>query len=171
MPDQSIVSLEDQGATFIKLFFDLVISCLLWWTYFGWVKEILEEKMIELDGDDRALLARDAYTLWHFPLVSGIIALAVGFGAALHPDDYTIAQAAAATGVGLTLFLVSTAAALWRAKHWVLWNRLIILMLTLGGLAYSASTSVRQGLAVTAAGLAVIVIVEQITTRRALARS
>jgi low temperature requirement protein LtrA len=47
----------------------LVVTCLLWWTYFGWVKDVLEEKLVELDGDDRARLARDAYTLWHFPLV------------------------------------------------------------------------------------------------------
>jgi low temperature requirement protein LtrA len=148
----------------------LVITCLLWWTYFGWIKDVLEERLADLDPYDRALLARDAYTFWHFPLLSGIIALAVGFEASLHPDDYTAVQAAAAMGVGLTLFLVSTAAALWRAKRCVLWNRLIILVLTLGGLAYSVSASIRQGLSVTAAGLSVIVIVEQITTRRKLAR-
>jgi low temperature requirement protein LtrA len=146
----------------------LVITGLLWWTHFGWVKEVLEEKLIELDGDERARLARDVYTLWHLPLVGGIVALAVGFEASLHPDDYTTTQAAAAMAVGLTFFLVSCAAALWRAHGCVLWNRLIILALTLGGLAWSAQASARQVLAVAAAGLAAIVAVEQVTTRRHL---
>lgn len=146
----------------------LIITGLLWWTYFGWVKDVLEEKLVELDGDDRALLARDAYTLWHLPLVGGIVALAVGFEASLHPEDYTTEQAAAATAVGLTLFLVSCAAALWRAEGCVLWNRLVILALTLGGVAWSARASAQQVLVVAAAGLAVIVFVEQVWTRRRL---
>lgn len=147
----------------------LVITCLLWWSYFGWIKEVLEKKLTGLEHYDRALLARDAYTFGHFPLVGGIISLAVGFEASLHPDTYTAGQVAAATGVGLTLFLVSTAAALWRAKRCVLWGRLIILAVTLAGLVCSAKGSVQLVLAVPAVALAVIVIVEQVTTRRRLA--
>ena len=101
------------------------MTCLLWWTYFGWVREVLEEKLTSSTGRERARLGRDSYTFWHFALVSGIIALAVGFEGAFHPDDYTVTQVAIAFGIGLALFLGSTAGALWRAVGCVLWNRLI----------------------------------------------
>ena len=117
----------------------VLMTCLLWWTYFGWVREVMEERLVDQAGRLRTRLGRDAYTFWHFPLVSGIIAMAVGFEAALHPDDYTLAQTSAAVGVGLTLFLTSTAGALHRAVGCVLLNRLVVLLLTLGGLALSAS--------------------------------
>lgn len=147
----------------------VVLTCLLWWTYFGWVQEVLEEALVALEGPSRSQLARDAYSFGHFPLASGIIALAVGFEAAFHPDDYGLAHVAAAIGVGLSLFLVSTAASLWRARRCVLWNRLIVLALTLVALALVAGSSVNLILSVGAAGLSVIVAIEQVTVRRRLA--
>ena len=148
----------------------VLVTCLLWWTYFGWVREVLEERLISQTGRARARLARDAYTLWHFPLVSGIVALAVGFEASFQPDDYTLTQIAVSVGAGLTLFLTSTAGALWRAMGCILWNRLIVLTLTLGALVLSASSSRNQILGIACAGLVVIVTIEQVTVRRRLAR-
>ncbi len=148
----------------------VLVTCLLWWTYFGWVREVLEERLIGQTGRARARLARDAYTLWHFPLVSGIVALAVGFEASFQPDDYTLTQIAVSVGAGLTLFLTSTAGALWRAMGCILWNRLIVLTLTLGALVLSASSSLNQILGIACAGLVVIVTIEQVTVRRRLAR-
>ena len=145
------------------------MTCLLWWTYFGWVAGVLEEHLIGQADRARARLGRDAYTFWHFPLVSGIVALAVGFETALHPADYTLTQTAAAVGLGLTLFLVSTAGALHRAAGCVLWNRLVVLVLTLGGLVASTSSSSFQILGIACVGLLVIVAIEQVTVRRDLA--
>lgn len=147
----------------------VILTCLLWWTYFGWVQGVLEEALIEHDGPGRGRLARDAYSFGHFPLVSGIIALAVGFEASFHPGDYGLVNITIAIGVGLTLFLVSTAAALWRSKGCVLWNRLIVLALTLGALAFVAETSVNGILGAAVGGLALIVLIEQVTVRRRLA--
>jgi len=147
----------------------VVLTCLLWWTYFGWVQGVLEEALLENDGPDRARLARDAYSFGHFPLVSGIIALAVGFEASFHPGDYGVGLIAAAVGVGLALFLVSTAAALWRSKGCVLWNRLIVLAATVAALVFAAGTSVNVILGVAVGGLALIVAIEQLTVRRRLA--
>jgi low temperature requirement protein LtrA len=144
----------------------LIVTCLLWWTYFGRVKDMLEGSLVELEGDDRARLARDVHTLWHFPLVSGIIALAVGFEASLHPDHFTTVQAAGAIGIGLTLFLLSTAAARWRARRCVLWSRLVVVPLTLAGLVWAAQSSVGHVLAVAAAGLVAVILIEQTTAPR-----
>ena len=148
----------------------VLMTCLLWWTYFGWVREVLEEALVGANGRERARLGRDAYSLWHFPLVSGIIALAVGFEGAFHPHEYSVTQVSIAVGTGLTLFLVATAGALWRAAHCVLWNRLVVVAATLGALALIAPSSPIQVLGIGCVGLAMIVGVEQITVRRRLAR-
>ncbi len=132
-------------------------------------QEVLEERLKASGGKARSQLGRDAYTLWHFPLVSGIIALAVGFEAAFHPGDYSTGQVAAAVGVGLALFLLSTAGALWRAERCVLWNRLIVLGLTVGAVTVASSSSPIALLSVACGGLAVIVVIEQVTVRRKLA--
>ncbi len=165
----SALTSEVSGATMAAGALAVFMACLLWWTYFGWVADVLEEHLIGQTDRARVRLGRDAYTFWHFPLVSGIVALAVGFETALHPTDYTLTRTAAAVGLGLTLFLVSTAGALHRAVGCVLWNRLIVLVLMLGGLAVSTSSSTHQILGVACAGLAVIVTIEQITIRRELA--
>ena len=31
----------------------VLLTCLLWWTYFGWVREVLEEKLNSVGGQDR----------------------------------------------------------------------------------------------------------------------
>ena len=42
----------------------VLMTCLLWWTYFGWVREVLEEALVGANGRERARLGRDAYSLW-----------------------------------------------------------------------------------------------------------
>ena len=132
---------------------------------------LVREDELAQTGRERTRLARDAYTLWHFPLVSGIIALAVGFEASFHPDDYALIQITVAVGVGLTLFLTSTAGALRRAKGCVLWNRLIVLTIILGALAAGATSSINQILGTACVGLALIVGIEQVTVRRRMGRA
>lgn len=143
----------------------LLITCFVWWTYFGWIQAVLEMKLEHVDGSDRSKLGRDVYSFFHFPLVAGIIAMAVGFEAALHPADYTSGQAAAAIGIGVTLFLGSTALALWRAKRCILWSRLLVVVMTLAALALSVGSSVVQILVIAIVGLLLIVVIEQVTVR------
>ena len=147
----------------------VIATCLLWWTYFGWVQWVLEERLKESEGSDRSQLGRDAYTFWHFPLVSGIIALAVGFEAAFHPTDYSARQMEVAVALGLTLFLISTAGSLWRAERCVLWNRLIVLGVTIGAIFLGLFPTPVALLGAACAALALIVIFEQVSVKPKLA--
>ncbi len=160
---------ETAAGLFVSGAFAVLMTCLLWWTYFGWVREVLEGEFERRDGRARTTFARDVFSFWHFPLISGIIALAVGFEASLHRADFTVTQVNVAVGAGLSLFLLSTAGALWRAVRCVLWNRLIILALTLAALAWFAGENSHHVLGVGCMGLAAIVVIEQITVRRRLA--
>ncbi len=90
----------------------LVVACLLWWTYFGWLKDALEHAFAAADPRRYGMLARDVYSLTHFPLIGGII----GFAAAVeeivaHPADVAPPSVVAALGVGIILFIGSSALA------------------------------------------------------------
>jgi low temperature requirement protein LtrA len=54
------------------------VSLALWWSYFDVVAPVAERVLHGKSGEDRVRLARDSYTYLHFPMVAGIIFLALG---------------------------------------------------------------------------------------------
>jgi low temperature requirement protein LtrA len=56
----------------------LGVSVALWWLYFDVVAPVAERVLSGRDGVDRVRLARDSYTYLHFPMIAGIIYLALG---------------------------------------------------------------------------------------------
>ncbi len=139
---------------------------LLWWTYFGWVKDVLEEQLVSASAGEQAPMARDAYSLWHFPLVCGIIAYAVGVEGILgHPDEPAPVGVALALGTGVLLFVASTAGSLWRATGKLLARRLLILVPTVAAVvvtAWIAEPPPVSLLAIVCVGLGVIAVLEHV---------
>ena len=56
----------------------LTVSLALWWAYFDVVAPVAERVLRSKQGTERVRLARDSYTYLHFPMVAGIIYLALG---------------------------------------------------------------------------------------------
>jgi len=56
----------------------LGIAIALWWAYFDVVAPVAEKVLHRAQGGERARLARDSYTYLHFPMVAGIVFLALG---------------------------------------------------------------------------------------------
>jgi low temperature requirement protein LtrA len=56
----------------------LAVSASLWWLYFDGPQQDGEHALEHREGDDRTRLARDAYTYLHFPLIAGVVVLALG---------------------------------------------------------------------------------------------
>ena len=82
----------------------VVVACLLWWTYFGWLKDALEHRFAAADPRRRGSLARDAFSLAHFPLIGGIVGFAVAVEeTVLHPADPMPGLVLAALGIGVAL--------------------------------------------------------------------
>lgn len=62
------------------------ITCGLWWTYFARAKPELDHALAGCGGATQSTMARDAFSLMHFPMVCGIIAYAAAVEHALsHP--------------------------------------------------------------------------------------
>ena len=56
----------------------LTLAGSLWWVYFDVVAIVAERALRRAQGEQRARLARDAYSYLHFPMVAGIILVALG---------------------------------------------------------------------------------------------
>jgi low temperature requirement protein LtrA len=66
------------GPTIAAALLGLVVSLALWWLYFDVVAPVAERVLRRAQGQERVRLARDSYTYLHFPMVAGIIYLALG---------------------------------------------------------------------------------------------
>ncbi len=66
------------SAVLLAALLGLVVSVCLWWLYFDVVALVAERVLADLPADERPRLARDSYTYLHFPMVAGIVFLALG---------------------------------------------------------------------------------------------
>ena len=141
----------------------LLVACLLWWTYFGWLKDALEEHLVAAAPRQIGSLARDAYSLGHFPMLVGIIGFAVAIEELVaHPADPLPGAVVVALGAGIGLFVGFSALAYWRLSGRILVLRLALLGAMLLGLAVVAPLAPVWPLAVVAAALLAIVVIEAV---------
>ena len=95
----------------------VALTCLLWWSYFGWFKDALEEAFPTQQGKPQTTFARDVYSLWHFPLLAGVIGIAVAIEEMMkHPLDAVHTETTIAFGTGIVLFAGAGGAAYVRAR-------------------------------------------------------
>jgi low temperature requirement protein LtrA len=94
----------------------VAITCGLWWSYFRHARFAFEHQIAGRDGNARSCLARDVFSVMHFPMLCGVIAMAAATEEALaHPDRPLATDLRVALGGGTVLFICGTAAAMWRA--------------------------------------------------------
>jgi low temperature requirement protein LtrA len=94
----------------------VAVTAGLWWSYFRFGRQTLEHALASSTGSARSRMARDVFSVLHFPMLCGVIAMAAATGLALsHPDQALDLGARAALGGGAFLFLASSAVAFWRA--------------------------------------------------------
>ncbi|MWB97845.1 low temperature requirement protein A [Agromyces seonyuensis] len=95
----------------------------LWWAFFG---RLSADAAVVLGSSDRArrsALARDAYTLGHFPIVAGVVLVALG--SALVLDDVSVAPNAPADAVSVVALAGGAVSFLLGLEtfRWVLFRR------------------------------------------------
>ena len=139
----------------------VIVTCLLWWSYFSWISDYLEEKFSEKSGSDQAKTGRDAYSFMHFLIICGIVGIAVGFEKILHhPHDLLKVPVAFALGIGYMLFIGFSITAVWRTSKMVLLPRLLILLISLFGIVLSVGHSPLIALGIISIGLTIINFIE-----------
>jgi len=142
-------------------------TCGLWWTYFGRAKPAIDHAVAERADPARTILARDVYSVLHFPVVFAIVLYAVAIEAAVaHPDAPLSVGSGIALGGGITLYLGGTAAALWRAGHRVLLSRTVIVGAVLASLWVARDAAATWSLVIAVCGVATVAAVEQLAQVR-----
>ncbi len=114
----------------------LVIVLAMWWSYFDWLLPIGERSLKKASGTALVRLARDAYTVGHYPLVAGVILFAVGTEELLaHPEAALDSGARWAFLGGLAAFLGAQAAMTLRLTGQIAWERLSVVTVLLASAA------------------------------------
>ncbi|NQV42702.1 MAG: low temperature requirement protein A [Candidatus Marinimicrobia bacterium] len=139
----------------------VIVTCLLWWSYFSWINEHLENHFAKTKKVERGRSARDAYSVMHFPLICGIIGIAIGFEKIIgHPHDVLSVPVALALGGGYVLFVSFTAASVWRMSGLFLAPRMIIVLISVIGIALSVGQPPAIAFTVIATGLMALIFIE-----------
>jgi low temperature requirement protein LtrA len=73
-----IAGVDIDSTLVLAAVFGVVLSAAFWWAYFDVAAIDSEHRFRHLHGHERALVARDAYSYLHLPLVGGILLVALG---------------------------------------------------------------------------------------------
>ncbi len=101
----------------------IALSVALWWLYFHEVARSAERALNAISGPQRVLMATEAFSYVHFPLVAGIVLSALGVEQVLAHADQVEAIGWFGSGalcVGLALYLATHAVFWWRIGNG--WN-------------------------------------------------
>ncbi|NHZ70471.1 MAG: hypothetical protein GWP18_02390 [Proteobacteria bacterium] len=97
-----------------------VVAAGMWWSYFDRAAPYIERQFTAMADKARGRLARDAYSILHYPLVVGIVFFAVAAeDVVAHPDEALEAAARFALTGGVALVLLAVVAAAYRAGRTV----------------------------------------------------
>ena len=111
---ETLIVAASEGTEAI-LSFDLIavgllavaITGALWWSYFVRAKRVLDHALASSRGAERSMMARDVYSMLHFPMLFGVIAYAAIVEAAVaNPVEPLSLARRIALAVGLVLSLV-----------------------------------------------------------------
>ena len=98
----------------------------MWWAYFDRLQEVMENALRQADPQETGRIARDVYSLLHYPMITGIVLLAVALEEAfLHPNDPMTDVVAAIFAIAIGLYLLAQAVAAWRCWRTYLYERVI----------------------------------------------
>ena len=96
----------------------------LWFAYFGFVSGAVERALQKASPSKRGPLARDVFTIFHYPVVLGIVYFAVAAKKMVaHPEDALSRPGRAALGFGVALFFAGFLLSRYRIVRTIGWER------------------------------------------------
>ena len=134
-----VVGAERTGPFYVAGTAMLLTALALWWSYFDWLFRIGERALKAATGIVQGRLARDVYSIAHYPLVAGVVLFAIGTEELLaHPGDALDAASRWAFIGGLVIYLASQSVMVWRmhrhitVERWTAIGLLVVAGLALG---------------------------------------
>jgi low temperature requirement protein LtrA len=140
----------------------IAVAAALWWLYFDIVALVAERRLSNApEGRERNEIARDSFSYLHFPMVAGIVLVALGMKKTLEHvgDPLELVPAVAALG-GTALYLVAHVAFRWRNVHRFSFQRLLGAIVLLAFVPAALGVPALATLAVVAGLLAALIAYE-----------
>ncbi len=110
-----------------------VLAACMWWAYFDVVALVAARHLINLPvGREQNEMARDSYSLLHFPMVAGVVLIALGMKKTIaHVGDPLSQETALALVGGLALYLLAHVAFRYRNIRTINKQRLLVALVLL----------------------------------------
>ena len=140
----------------------IVIAAALWWLYFDVVALVAERRLSNAaPGRERNTIARDSFSFLHFPMIAGIVLLALGLKKTLEHvgDPLKVVPATALLG-GLALYLVAHVFFRYRNVHRISWQRLLAAAVLVALVPAAVELPALATIAIAAALLAAVIVYE-----------
>lgn len=105
----------------------------MWWMYFDVVEKVASRRLqAATPGKEQNEIARDSFSYLHFPMVAGIVFVALGLKKTLgHVDEHLKVEVATAMFGGMAMYLFAHLAFRWRNVHRFSAQRLVVAFLSL----------------------------------------
>jgi low temperature requirement protein LtrA len=167
---ESIVALgtvaahDVDGEGLVAAVVGVVLAIGLWWLYFDVISYVATRELVEIEGDHaRNTLARDAYSYLHFPMVAGIVLVALGLHEVLaHPDEALHTERAAALYGGTALYLLAHAAFYGRCTRRLKPHRLVAAVVLLALVPVGTEVDALVSLVIVALLLVALIVYENV---------
>jgi low temperature requirement protein LtrA len=142
----------------------VIVAGALWWLYFDIVALVAERRLSKAaPGRERNSIGRDSYGYLHFPMVAGIVLLALGLKKTLgHVEDPLKTVPAVALLGGTAMYLVAHVAFRWRNVHRFSAQRLLCAAVLLALIPVATALAALGTLAILAALLVALIVYESI---------
>jgi low temperature requirement protein LtrA len=139
-----------------------VVAAALWWLYFDIVALVAERRLSNAaPGREQNGIARDSFSLLHFPMVAGIVLVALGMKKTLeHVEDPIALVPAVALLGGTAVYLLAHVAFRWRNIHRLSVQRIVTAAVLVALLPLAVELPSLATLAILSAVLAVLVVYE-----------
>jgi low temperature requirement protein LtrA len=140
----------------------ITVACALWWIYFDVVALVSARRLARTpEGKERNELARDSYSYLHFPMVAGIVMVAVALKKTLaHVDDPLAVVPAFALLGGVAFYLIGHVAFRFRHIHTINRQRLLLALVMFALLPVAVEVSALAIVAIVAALLCAMIAYE-----------
>ncbi len=153
----------DAGVVVAAVIGTLVVAA-LWWLYFDVVALVAARRLSNAPaGRERNTIARDSFSYLHYPMVAGIILVALGLKKTLgHVSVHLDSVPAAALLGGTALYLLAHLAFRWRNVHRFSAQRLIVAIVCVALVPLATRIPALATLAILAAVLIVLIAYERV---------
>jgi low temperature requirement protein LtrA len=119
------LELERDGVFALAVAVSFAGAAAAWWAYFDSTQVAVERALHAASEEKRGHLARDVFTFFHYPIVFGIILLAVAAKKTLgNPGERLSDAGRTALALGICLFLLGFVLTRYRVIRRIAWERL-----------------------------------------------